>query len=100
MVIPTLLITHALKSKANQLPERILQKLMEVMTSHVNSIKCAYRRGVPIALGTDSICYGSQSIAPWGNHGEELRLMVELIGMFIVFFFVFRIFLIYLNFKG
>ena len=81
MVVPTLLVVHTLRSRAHLMPEWAMKKLLYVADKMASAISLAHKRGVPIALGTDSLTYGPDSANPWGFHGTELRLLVELAGL-------------------
>ncbi|MBX3275047.1 MAG: amidohydrolase family protein [Sandaracinaceae bacterium] len=59
------------------LPDYAYQKLVATGDIHKRAIELAVRRGVTIALGTDSITCGADTALPWGLHGLELVLLVE-----------------------
>lgn len=63
--------------KATGLPQYAYDKLMETAEIHRNAVSLAIRRGVPIAVGTDSITTGPESALPWGRHALELGHLVD-----------------------
>jgi imidazolonepropionase-like amidohydrolase len=82
ILVPTFWINRTLAaSKDSGIPEFILEKGRKLDARHREAVRCAVRKKIPIALGTDTI--GSSEAAPtyWGGNGQELPLMVEEGGM-------------------
>ena len=63
--------------KRNGLPAYAQKKVADTAEAHREAVALAVRRGVTIALGTDTITTGPDSALPWGLHAIELRLLVE-----------------------
>ncbi len=74
-LVPTLCAPHHIAEHGIEggIPEYGVRKTRQVMGSHVQSFKDAYKAGVKIAMGTDAA-------TPFNYHGKnafELQLMVE-----------------------
>lgn len=79
--VPTMWAIRQLVEHGDELgvPEYGMRKAREAVDDHVDSIRRAHERGVPIALGTDIV--GARPLGPHGNNAEEAKLYVEEIGM-------------------
>lgn len=75
---PTLSIAEytRLHGAESGLPEESLRKGRQLYEQRLAAVRTAYRAGVPLIMGTDS-----NNTMPFGRHGEELRLLHELIGL-------------------
>jgi imidazolonepropionase-like amidohydrolase len=62
---------------ATGLPDYAMAKLETTANQHRRAVELAIRRGVTIAVGTDSITSGPDTALPWGKHALELALLVE-----------------------
>lgn len=73
-IVPTLTAPWAMIQEADQLPEFMVQKSLELSEAHSQSIGKAAQAGVPIAMGTDS---GTAFNNFDKNSSIELELMVN-----------------------
>jgi len=81
VVVPTFYVVSKLLERSHLMPVWAVEKAQQVAANHAQAITLAHKCGIPIALGTDSFSYGSDSASPWGFHGEELKLMCKNAGM-------------------
>jgi imidazolonepropionase-like amidohydrolase len=83
MLVPTRLIIKGIAETGEKsgLPAYMMEKTRAVVDRHLQSMRLAIRRKIPIAMGTD--IFGSSSVAPayWGENGRELTYLVEEGGM-------------------
>ena len=79
IVVPTrFIIDQLLKfSQKSQIPDFALKKLQALSDIHFESIKTCIRKGVIIALGTDIINSGLETVVPWGSNGKELAYYIQ-----------------------
>jgi imidazolonepropionase-like amidohydrolase len=59
------------------LPDYAWRKIAATADRHREAVELAIKRGVTIAAGTDTITTGADSPLRWGEHGLELKLLVE-----------------------
>jgi imidazolonepropionase-like amidohydrolase len=70
-LVPTLLAVDGVLARAEELPERLVEKARAVREAHRESVRRAVAAGVRIAMGTDC------PVSPHGTNLTELALMVE-----------------------
>lgn len=73
-IVPTLAAPWAMIQEANQLPEFMVRKSLELSEAHSQSIGNAAQAGVPLAMGTDS---GTAFNNFDQNSSIEMELMVN-----------------------
>jgi len=81
ILVPTLLAVRRLAELGREYgyPDYGVRKAREAAEAHIESVKRAYEKGIPIAFGTDST--GIEPLQHDGSSIEEARLYVEDIGM-------------------
>jgi imidazolonepropionase-like amidohydrolase len=70
-LVPTLLAVDGVLARADELPERMMDKARAVRDAHRDSVRRAVAAGVRIAMGTDC------PVSPHGTNLGELALLVE-----------------------
>lgn len=63
--------------KNKGLPDYAWRKLQATADRHRQAVELAIRAGVTIAAGTDTLTTGDDSALRWGEHGLELKLLVD-----------------------
>jgi imidazolonepropionase-like amidohydrolase len=58
-------------------PDYALEKMRAMAALQKRATRAAMAAGVTIALGTDSLCSGPDTLSPWGHHALELGFLVE-----------------------
>ncbi len=83
LLVPTrLMVTQiAARGKESGMPEHMLEKARKITDRHREALRCAIRKKVSIALGTDIMGSSDAAVTWWGAHGKELPLLVEDGGM-------------------
>ena len=76
ILVPTRFIVERMIASIDKVPPYAQPKIRSVADSHRAAIGLAYRAGVRIALGTDIVTSGRDSVVPWGANGEELGHLV------------------------
>jgi imidazolonepropionase-like amidohydrolase len=70
-LVPTLLAVDGVIARAEELPDRMLDKARSIRDAHRDSVRRAVAAGVRIAMGTDC------PVSPHGTNLGELALLVE-----------------------
>jgi imidazolonepropionase-like amidohydrolase len=82
ILVPTIFIQQRINDMGAQFgaSDLVMEKISVVAKKHKETMKLAYKKGVPIAMGTDIYSSGMDSLVPWGMNGRELEYYVE-VGM-------------------
>ena len=79
ILVPTRYVVEKLLSSAKILgiPEYALEKVQAIGERHLEAIRIAVRKGVPIAMGTDMFTSGPNQAFKWGENAQELEYLVN-----------------------
>ena len=76
ILVPTRFIVERMLGSIDRVPSYARPKITALADSHHRAIGIAHEAGVRIALGTDIVTSGAESLVPWGANGGELAHLV------------------------
>mmetsp|Transcript_5704 Transcript_5704/g.18340 ORF Transcript_5704/g.18340 Transcript_5704/m.18340 type:complete len:428 (+) Transcript_5704:85-1368(+) len=80
MLVPTMLVVDRVSKAISTMPPHIQAKGRVVIDSHAEAVKIAKAKGIPFAVGTDSLTCGEKSPCRLGDSAKELELLMEKVG--------------------
>jgi imidazolonepropionase-like amidohydrolase len=77
LLVPTRYIVERLLQAMDRVPPYVQAKVAAMADRHAEAIAIAHAAGVRIAMGTDIVTSGRETLAPWGQNGHEFPLLVK-----------------------
>lgn len=81
ILVPTLLVVERIMRSIDKLPAALQAKARATSASHEHAVRIAKAKGVPFALGTDSLTAGASSQLRLGDGAQELELLMKKAGL-------------------